>query len=492
MNMLERKGRKKKVKKKKVKKKKVYYVQIYPYIKSELQKMLNGENEMKNKKCGSLLYVRKTLSIIMHFFLVAIISSMVVYADEVDITYHSMEEIEQYFKQTEANYHRSLIKFDVQPSIKSPYEAGKLSDDTLRDALVTLNRARFIAGLQPVSLLDDYNQAAQAAVFVNAINNEMSHFPSRPKGIDDELYKLACMGAASSNLHYEYHDGDYFFSTAISGWLYDSDPSNIATLGHRRWLLNPYMKYTGFGAALGSDKTLYCSVIAHDSSNTDASEGMVKWPAQNMPIEFFHIGAMWSISTGQYEDVSSVTVYMQRKGDGKTWQFDNNTEEGLFNVNNEGCGQCGCISFRPDITDEMLMESLKWGGSYPDGDQYNVRITGLSCGEEVNYTVNFFSVNNNIELDKVKIKSLTNKKKQSMTLKWKKVKNADGYAMQYALNKKFSKNKKTKNTKKNSLTIKKLKKGKTYYVRVRAYKKNSFGKKVYGEWSKIKKVKIKK
>ena len=40
-------------------------------------------------------------------------------------------------------------------------------------------------------------------------------------------------------------------------------------------------------------------------------------------------------------------------------------------------------------------------------------------------------------------------------------------------------------------TITKLKKGKTYYVRVRAYKKLS-GKKIYGKWSKIKKIKIRK
>ena len=37
---------------------------------------------------------------------------------------------------------------------------------------------------------------------------------------------------------------------------------------------------------------------------------------------------------------------------------------------------------------------------------------------------------------------------------------------------------------------KKLKKGKTYYVRVRAYKKDSTGRKVYGKYSKVMKVKI--
>ena len=39
-------------------------------------------------------------------------------------------------------------------------------------------------------------------------------------------------------------------------------------------------------------------------------------------------------------------------------------------------------------------------------------------------------------------------------------------------------------------TIRGLEKGKTYYVRVRAYKKVS-GKKLYGKWSKVKKIRIK-
>ena len=42
-----------------------------------------------------------------------------------------------------------------------------------------------------------------------------------------------------------------------------------------------------------------------------------------------------------------------------------------------------------------------------------------------------------------------------------------------------------------SKTITGLKKGKTYYFRVRAYKKEN-GKKYYGSWSNVKKITIKK
>lgn len=79
-----------------------------------------------------------------------------------------------------------------------------------------------------------------------------------------------------------------------------------------------------------------------------------------------------------------------------------------------------------------------------------------------------------------------------MTFKFRKVKNAKGYQYSYGTNKKFKKSKtKTKTTKKLSVTIKKLKKKTTYYVRVRAYSVTN-GKKKYGKWSKTRKVKIKK
>ena len=94
----------------------------------------------------------------------------------------------------------------------------------------------------------------------------------------------------------------------------------------------------------------------------------------------------------------------------------------------------------------------------------------------------------------LKILSQSKKDKKSktckVTLSWKKVTGAKGYQLQYALNKKFKK-KKSVQTKKTKYTIKKLKKKKTYYIRVRAYKMNG-KKKVYGKWSTVKKVKIKK
>lgn len=77
------------------------------------------------------------------------------------------------------------------------------------------------------------------------------------------------------------------------------------------------------------------------------------------------------------------------------------------------------------------------------------------------------------------------RKGKKITLVCKKITGMTGVQIQYCSNKKFKKAK-SKVAHKSSITIKKLKK-KTYFVRVRSYKKNG-KKKVYGKWSKSKRV----
>ena len=83
--------------------------------------------------------------------------------------------------------------------------------------------------------------------------------------------------------------------------------------------------------------------------------------------------------------------------------------------------------------------------------------------------------------------------KKAISVEWKKVGGVKGYQVQLATDKKFKKNKKTVNIKKQKTTkttVKKLKAKKKYYVRIRTYKIVN-GKKVYSSWSKVKSVKTK-
>lgn len=89
------------------------------------------------------------------------------------------------------------------------------------------------------------------------------------------------------------------------------------------------------------------------------------------------------------------------------------------------------------------------------------------------------------------LKSLKNKKKLKLQVKFSKSKYVSGYNIQYSTSKNFKKPKKI-STSKTTVTIKKsIKKKKTYYVRVRAYRIYA-GKKRYSVWSNVKSIKIRK
>jgi hypothetical protein len=95
---------------------------------------------------------------------------------------------------------------------------------------------------------------------------------------------------------------------------------------------------------------------------------------------------------------------------------------------------------------------------------------------------------------KTSISSLSNTKGKKMTVKWKKNAACTGYQIQYSTDKNFKTGVKTVKVAKSSTTSKtiaKLKKGKTYYVRVRTYKTVS-KENYYSGWSKVKKIKVSK
>lgn len=147
------------------------------------------------------------------------------------------------------------------------------------------------------------------------------------------------------------------------------------------------------------------------------------------------------------------------------------------------CSTCGyqyVVSTTPALNHYYQVSSTK-SASYTEKG-YTIYTCAL-CGDSYK-----------VDIDKKapKMTSLA-KGTKSFTAKWKKVSSLDGYQLQYATDKKFSKNKKSITiNKKSTVTYKatKLKAKKTYYVRVRGYKIVK-GKKVYSSWSNVKSVKTK-
>ena len=130
-----------------------------------------------------------------------------------------------------------------------------------------------------------------------------------------------------------------------------------------------------------------------------------------------------------------------------------------------------------------------FAGWYTDA-KFKKKITSISSSAKSEYVL--YAKWTKVKVAKASLTSAKNSKSKQILLKYKKVSGAKGYEISYSTDKKFKKAVTKKNTAKTSYTISKLKKGKIYYVRIRAYKMDSTGKKVYGKYSSMKKVKVSK
>lgn len=124
---------------------------------------------------------------------------------------------------------------------------------------------------------------------------------------------------------------------------------------------------------------------------------------------------------------------------------------------------------------------------------YTERMKGskVSSKSKILTDTTFYAHWSKVKTPKGKISKLKNKKSKKLTITIAKVSGAKGYEILYAEKSTF-KNAKKKTGTTLSYTISNLKKGKTYYVKVRAYKKDSTGEKIYGKYSAVKKIKISK
>lgn len=309
----------------------------------------------------------------------AVMAAVECHAEEakgMKVEYHTQQEIRNYLEKNKINVD-AQTSYNKTPSLKKPYNEGSLSSKSLKSALATLNAVRYVAGLDAnVKLDDEYNKQAQTGALLNAINGKLSHWPEQPKGMSESMYWRGRYGASCSNLAWTSWKSGLGYSI-VNLWMNDGDASNIAMVGHRRWILNPPMEKTGFGWVNANTAT-YSAVYVSDNVNGENPKYYgVAWPAQNMPVEWFGSSYPWSISMGTTVDASKVKVTLTRKSDKKKWTFSEKKSKGYFNVDNDYYGQTGCIIFRPENV------------TYAAGDSFTVKITGLE--ETVSYEVNFFS-----------------------------------------------------------------------------------------------------
>lgn len=273
--------------------------------------------------------------------------------------------------------------YSVKPSASEPYKAGHLSDESLENALNLLNFIRYVAGVPAnVELNEGYTEKVQAGALLNRVNGKLDHNPVKPDGFPEDLYETGKEGCAKGNIAAGYGN---IAKSLLNGWMFDGDSANIDRMGHRRWVLNPSMTQTGFGAA-----DSYSAMYAFDSQGSGITD-YVAWPAQNMPIELMNgSGTPWTLSLGSdYEKANfkDVTVTLRDVTNKKSWTFSGSKANGAFKVNIEYYGMPNCIIFRPNNI------------SYNKDSRFQVTVSGIKRKDReegkdatISYNVDFFSL----------------------------------------------------------------------------------------------------
>ena len=258
---------------------------------------------------------------------------------------------------------------------------GSLDAETRLSALNHLNSIRYIAGV-PANVAWDGSKTtmAEATAVLMAASGKVDHTPSKPAGVSDEMFRMAAEGSRISNLAFTAQSGDVI-NLALRFFLGDSDAANLAVLGHRRWMLNPPLGKTAFGA-LGS----YCAMPVQDTSNAQAggTHSVVMYPGQVTPLSFFENSWAWSVSFTKEYNIGGAKVIMVRRAESPlgsgSWEFAKGGSDGEFFLSNEGYGMPRCVIFRPR------------GIVVQVGDIFDVQLSGIKKNGAdwlVQYTVQF-------------------------------------------------------------------------------------------------------
>ena len=256
---------------------------------------------------------------------------------------------------------------------------------------------------------------------------------------------------------------------------------------------------TGIGNYKGSETlyfTIYGKLPAADPIADQTYTGKELTPAIVIPGLKAGEDYYMYYEDNQYPGVATVTIYGTGYYKGTAtihFKIIKKTERFVSNVKlNRTSYTYAGKSIRPSVT--VTVNGKKIGASAYKLYYKNNKNSGIGT-VQVRGTGKYSRINKTLTFKILPPKTLLTglkKANRSFTVSWKKNIQATGYQIQYAADSRFTKERKTVTVGKQSATrykISGLKNKKTYYVRIRSYKR--VGKKVlYSSWSTVKKIRV--
>ena len=201
--------------------------------------------------------------------------------------------------------------YDQVPNKSNCFE-GVLKQSEKDKVLLEVNKIRAIHKLKPVVYNSAYDNNTSKSALMTASNEELSHTPPTTWS----CYTLdGYNGSSSSNLYIAWNmPGDYQESVkGVYSWMNDE---NVEVCGHRRWLIDPFLKEISFGRCdFNSTKNTSMivsgmSIWVIDDNYQDLSDwtpDFVAYPYENYPTKYFYTddNSSWYLSFSAVSDKSN-------------------------------------------------------------------------------------------------------------------------------------------------------------------------------------------
>lgn len=182
--------------------------------------------------------------------------------------------------------------------------AGVMSNTGLQDALQVMNGIRALHGLPPVTLSSTDQQSAMEASLMMSANSQLSHTPPTTWRC---YTALGAAGAGSSDLYASFPSTSLPLMSndnIFAGWMTEINNLVANSVGHRRWILDPFLGTIAYGRVAG----MYNSTQRIDSSAlkvfnntgsgtiTGAIPDYVAYPQGDYPARYFDAAALFSFT----------------------------------------------------------------------------------------------------------------------------------------------------------------------------------------------------
>lgn len=202
---------------------------------------------------------------------------------------------------TGADFTTSVAQlYAAQPNIAG-CQAGQLKQAVRDRVLAVLNDIRARHGLPAVTYALSDEAASMQSALMMAANGQLSHTPPT----DWKCYTGAgATAAGQSNIYLGFGSGLRYSQDAdiMVGYLTEIDNLVANNIGHRRWLLYPFLSSIAYGRVAGTEATRgradgsSIKVINTTQNTTGPLPDFVAYPYQDYPTRYYATGALLSFS----------------------------------------------------------------------------------------------------------------------------------------------------------------------------------------------------